>query len=511
MNLSNRVKCILMVLLSILNIILRFQVVPREIGDDSFIMHMMANSLTEFGYARWILDPLSYFGLYPASYTSSAQFLLSGITQSTGIAMNQTILIYCSFIGIFSMLTAYLMAGELFNDDVFKFLVAFGISTSPLVVSYTTWSIPTRPLLIVFVPFTVYLLLKSRNSIKCSSLIIPLVFFLFATHHLFFFLLPVFFVYFILVFHMKLKRFVKFPRISPKAEFILVLMGFFLFFLVPFGAGKFLEKSRYAPIYIDYIRQTGLLIVFGVGGFSYLVAKQKKSFGEWLLLFSLMILTMFIYNDTYMKDFLPIFLIPVAGLGLLNITKSSVQRKNIPLLVLTVVMIVSISFTAYYQFLREYPVNIDSRYIEDSTYRTGTWMKEYSNGSAISNNDLYGRRICAASDTVHFLTTSSILDTTYNFTSINISDFKRYPISSEEFWFSGYNGPDVGAKQWEAVNMLQESPSYNNILYVVEDTRGEGNILWNHQAEKSKILQTAHDSGNLAYDSGRGKIWRLID
>src|SRR5574341_372749 len=116
MKLSTKVKFSLIALFIVLNIVLRFQAEPREIGADSFEMHIMVNSLNEFGYARWFLDTLSIFGLYPASYTSTMQFLLSGISQSTGIEMESTIFIYAIFIGLLSMFTAYLMAGEIIDD-----------------------------------------------------------------------------------------------------------------------------------------------------------------------------------------------------------------------------------------------------------------------------------------------------------------------------------------------------------------------------------------------------------
>ena len=131
MKLSKKSKIELFSLLIILNVILRFQVVPNEIFPDSFVMHIMVNSLNEFGYAKWFLHPLSVIGLYPASYSSSMQFLLSGISQTTGLEMRWVIFLYCVFIGLLSMFAAYLMAGAIMNDDLFKFLVAFAFSTSP--------------------------------------------------------------------------------------------------------------------------------------------------------------------------------------------------------------------------------------------------------------------------------------------------------------------------------------------------------------------------------------------
>src|SRR3972149_9511633 len=117
MKFSNRTNLSLFILLIILNIILRFQVVSNEIGVDSFLVHMMANSISEFGYAKWILHPSSFFGMYAYSEVSAVPFFLSGIFQSTGIEMRWMIFLYNIILGILSMLTVYLLAGVLTNDD----------------------------------------------------------------------------------------------------------------------------------------------------------------------------------------------------------------------------------------------------------------------------------------------------------------------------------------------------------------------------------------------------------
>ena len=215
---SRRTKFMLIGLLAMLNIILRFQVVQNEIGWDSFVMHIMANSLTEYGYARWWLHPLSVFGLYPASYTSTLHFLLSGIEQTTGLEMRWVIFLYCVFFGLVSMFTAYLMAGEIIDDDLFKFLVAFGFSTSPAVVGYTTWTIAARNLLVVLAPLLVYLLLKCRTSIRYVPLTVLFAIFLFATHHLFYFLIPAFFSVVILALAVKLRKLSLIKNLSFKKK-----------------------------------------------------------------------------------------------------------------------------------------------------------------------------------------------------------------------------------------------------------------------------------------------------
>ena len=79
MKFTKRVQIGLFVGLIALNIILRIPTVPHEIGFDSFDIHILANSISAFGEARWWVHPLSVVGFFPLSYASSVPFILSGI------------------------------------------------------------------------------------------------------------------------------------------------------------------------------------------------------------------------------------------------------------------------------------------------------------------------------------------------------------------------------------------------------------------------------------------------
>jgi len=508
---SSRTKIILICSLIILNIVLRFQVVSHEIGADSFLMHVMTNSLNEYGYAKWFLHPLSIFGLYPASYTSAMQFLLSGLSQCTGMEFRWVLFLYCVSIGLLSMFTAYLMAGAIMDNDLFKFLVAVGFSTSPAVVGYTTWTIPTRALLVVLAPLLVYLLLKCHRSVKYVPLTLLLSLFLFATHHLFYFLIPAFFAFFILSICFKLKNHINMGFPVRLAPFVSVT-GFLVMFSIPFFTRRFIEVSRYSSIDISYVRYMGVLIIFAVGGLAYLLFKQNKGFGEWFLLLTLIFLTTFIYQQTYMKWFLPVFIVPLAGIGLINVIGTSEKKKYV-LWGVTIFLLLVVSFSAYYQFVRFLPESgsnpINARYVEDSTYKTGRWIKSNTDGAAISNDALFGTRIFAAAETTHFFTTSTMADVSYSFIDIDISEFERYPVTEEAFWFSGYKGPDIGEVTWGLINHLREPSSHFNITYVVENKKGEGNIIWGHGIYPSKLLQLAYNEKDSTYDNGNICIWNL--
>ena len=558
MKFSNKTKLKLFTLLILLNVLLRFQAVSNETGVDSFLVHMMVNSISEFGCAKWVLHPNSFLGMYAYSEVSAVPFFLSGICQTTGIEMRWVIFLYCTFLGILSMFTAYLMAGAIIDDDLFKFLAAFIFSTSPAMLGYSTWTIPARGLFVALAPLLVYMLLGCRGYIRYVPLVVLFTVFLYATHHLVYFFLPVFVAFFIILIFFKLREYIKFLKIpskfvpvtgvsghtpiginnqiAAKVKYKLVvafediaklrknenvvklksklyplipIAGFAAMFSIPFVGHKFIETSVYDPIYESYVRYVGLLIIFMVGGLAYIIFKHNKHFNEWVLLLSVIFLTALIYEQTYMKWFLPLFAVPFICIGLVNILRS--ERKRYALPIVSIVLLLSLTFSGYYQFLHFSPTRgINERYIEDSTYIAGRWMKEHVIGSAVSNDKSFGIRIAAASETVHHLVTYRLLAQTYGFIPADLSLFKWYPITSEEFWFDvGDPGGAIGEHTWDGINLMSLNNQDFNITYFAENVRAGGNVIWHHGRYPSKFLQRAYKEESCVYDCGRVRVWNF--
>jgi len=148
-NISKRSWILLWICLILLNVIMRIPLTPHEIGHDSFLIHFVADSISTYGHAKWWIHPLSIVGLYPFSMASALPFYLSGISQVLPLAMEQAIWVALLSIGIFSSFTAYLMAGAIKDDKIFKFITALAYSTSMGILVQTTWSASGRGLFLV--------------------------------------------------------------------------------------------------------------------------------------------------------------------------------------------------------------------------------------------------------------------------------------------------------------------------------------------------------------------------
>lgn len=505
MEISKRLIALFFGLLILFNILLRFQIELFEIGVDSFFVHVLVNSLSEFGYAKWYLNPLSLAGLYPYSYSSSVPFLLSGVSQTTNISMQYVIFIYCQILGFLSILTGYLLASKVTDNELIRIISSLFFSISLAIVGYSTLTIPTRGLLIVLAPLIFYFLVNIYEVNKKSFYILFFLLssFLFVTHHLFYFLIPLFlaFVFLKLMVKFRLCRF-----ISETNRSFLILIGFMLMFAIPFITGKFLESSRYAPLFTSYLRYVGIPLFYSIGGIVYLTFKSNKKYSEYLLTLTMVFLTIFIYKLTYMKMFIPVFLIPFAGYGFNNFINSIKNKKKLASLVVFSLLITT-SFVSYYQFLHEYDSDLN-RNLEMSSYMAGNWMKEYAVGNAISNNDFLGMRIFSVAETTHFIVLSSVSDQIYGFIEPNVTEFERYPLHSEDFWYSGYSGPDPGNDLWADLHRLRISPDEYNLTYIVEDTSSFSNVVWNHSPFPSELVKLAHDESGCVFDNGRIQMWK---
>jgi hypothetical protein len=532
MKLSKKAKIKLFILLILLNFILRYSIAHHEIFNDSFEMHMLANSLSEFGEARWWVHPLSIIGMYPNSYASAISFILSGISQCTGLELELVIFLYGLVFGLLSMFAGYIVAGEIYGDDFFKFLVAFGFSTSQGILTYSTWTAHARSPFIILLPLFLYALLRSRNHhLRFGLMTVSLLLLLLATHHMVFYLIPVFAACFLVTLVYKLKEHINIIKeIIKKTEKLMplfIISAFCLMVAYPFITHKFLiVGSRWYNLAVmlnEYPRYIGIFIFLAIGGFAYLVFKPNKRYEEWSLLTMVLFLTIFIFQTMYLKWFIIIFAILLAGVGFMNLNKLYERKKKYaPLIV--VILLLSVTFSGYFQFLhyQHNPGSTIERYMEDSTYTTGLWIKENMDGTGICNDRWIGWRIGATSG-FPLLTGSSSNDQAYGFVDVSEFELVKRAITEEEFWMSSPYKRVAGSPSdgcWQVI-MNTEYDSHRaselihrfNITHLIENTRTQGR--WSsHRGGgfgQSAFLHSIHEYGekDCIYDSGNTNILEL--
>jgi len=504
-----------------LTIILRYPATPHEIGWDTFSIHALANSISEFGWARWWVHPLSIGGFYPGSYASSVPFLVSGISQCTGIDTEWTIWLFCTLIGIFTVFFAYILAGAIKDNDLFKFLVAFGYSVAPGLLALTTWGLSSRGLFIVLLPLFIYLLLKTHNSLKYLPFAIILFMVLALTHHLFYFTILSLLSYIVVVIFYKLKGHIKIK--IPDFASSTFLFGIFIIILsIPFFTRIFISETGtryywYTLTLGTHVRMVGILLLFAISGFIYILLKHDKTFVEWFLLLFLIFLTPFIPILRYTKYFDIILATLFVGIGLENVAKVYNRRAKYVFTIIVIVMLLSVSFSGFYQ---HYHTNIvgrptyNERYMEESTYVGALWIKNNIDKDKVmvDNNGydlLIGRRIFAISE-VLTLTGDSVTDLTYgltNITEINIT--KNSPLTKEFYMDNPY----------VRTPMTPYTGFYRSMLNSVEFDSRWGKliiskfnlsvVIENEDIGDNVFTRSVHREKNNVYANGKISLWLL--
>lgn len=500
---SKKTQAILISLLLLLNLIIRIPSVPHEKGYDSFFIHALSNSISINGSADWWVNWLSVFGLYPYSYASAVPFSLSGIAQITGLEMEMSILLFCTVLGLFGIFTSYLFAGEIYNSFLFRLIVAVFFSLAPGVMIYTTWEISARGLFIVMFPFFTYLLLKDDNLLIRKLILLMICFaLLFASHHYAYLLIPVFGLYIFL------NIIGRFPLNKVKETNLSFLFIFFLFLLIfiPFYNRSFIDSgSRYSWIFdalLTNIRYVGPSLVLAVGGFIYLVFKEKN-FNEYMFLAVLVLFSPTIYSHTYGPFFLVfffVFLVSISFKNLLNM--ATINNKKFILIFIILIIFASVAFSSYYNHNRT-GSSESFWYMSDGTYVAGMWGKEH-----IPDNS---RGLDVAFETSRYFAVSEGHPITpiigagslsYHLIDENYIQFTKNSPFSKSYYFDGPFAVKAGTTYYGKIEWLKQTAKRPSDLsgykYFVED-----------KFYYKKVTGVVKLESNKIYDGPRIALWSI--
>ncbi len=140
------------------------QGIQSETGVDALNYHRMASAIVQYGLAPWVVNPLSYVGIYPGSDSSGVPFLaaifslLSGTTISvTVLCYDVTLLLILGF-GLFMLIRQLTGRSDLALAAVLMGCLAYGFATTLL------WSLDERSFNVALAPVVLYLGLPTLHE-----------------------------------------------------------------------------------------------------------------------------------------------------------------------------------------------------------------------------------------------------------------------------------------------------------------------------------------------------------
>lgn len=422
---------IILLLLILLNIAVRIPVTPHGVGNDSFFIHWMAQSIIEEGTALWLVHPASVFGLYPYSYPSFIPFLLATFSNIMGLSIESIILMTSISFGVIGVLFAYMLGKEFSGNELVAYLTAFCFSLSPIFIDFTSWTASTRALFVLLLPLILFLVLRYERTKDNRFLFLTLLFLLVeaSVHRMFLlivlFLIPAY-IFTKLFFRFREKRAV---QIIDKKLCWLILIVFFVFFLLQFSNFDFFRANQYTyrtgffftagsvedwmhgtlnkPILflnmcIDYVSNSSILFFFLPITLVLWLSKIKKreyKFEELFFVMSLLLGSFFLMNGYYVAMFyLPIFSL-LSGIGMVK-SIDFLKNKKVGNYLFVSILIISLIFSCF--MIYHWRSNIAEEqkvWMEDNTFHAAKFIEQNSilGDSVMTSNALLRRRIIANS------------------------------------------------------------------------------------------------------------------
>ncbi|RXA20927.1 hypothetical protein EQO05_04240 [Methanosarcina sp. MSH10X1] len=516
-NSNHQKRVLLCLLLIVLNVVIRIPSAPHEIGGDTYQLHTIANSITQFGEPRWWINWLSVIGMYTYSYASAVPFCLSGISQLTGIDMEITIYLYALFTGLLSAGTAYIMASTFYNEFTFKYLVSLFYSISAGVLAFTSWNASARGLFLVLFPLFIFILLKKFSSPwKKLCLIVLLFAFLRATHNFCYFTAPLILVYISIELLGKGNSSFKNSNLYKYQNYLYLLLTCF-FFIIPFFTKLFIVGSKYKAV-IDLVitttRYLGPIVIFVIPGFVYLCLKSSKTKYENFILISTLFFIPMFYNEIYGKFItLPILVFYVAiAVKNMTINRNIVINKKMALNILLVLLICSLTmFSSFYSHFRT-GSSENSFTMSEYTNAAGVWSRYYTNeNSHVYTTNAEVTRMAAVSNGHIIVPLLPIVSLIYGYVSLEDVENTSIEVSpwSKDYYFDGAYSQKSGTLVWGHYNWNSEFGINDgrvksminkyNIKYVVEDKA----------YSPTKLTSSLNDEKDLIFSNGRVNIWNL--
>ncbi len=422
MKFSRRVNFLLISFLFALNVAIRYPIVQHEIGVDSFVIHILGNSITQNHYAPWILHPLSYIGLYPLSYPSAYPFLAAGVSTSCGVDVEHSILAISIVLGLIGVFSTYFLAREIKNDDLFCFVVALAFTFSPIFIKMTFWTASTRNLFMSLAPACILFLLKTRGfAVNRMNVLFIITLLTVGTSHR----LGVFMIFILIAYLTSVLLFAFYKQLVPifaksrKMQLSSRVLGpsiivaiFIALLGMLFSGNNPLQGAQGLIIYeetrlfsgssppilminlfVSLIGRIGIMLVFGLIGSLYLIWKKNKGLYDVFLIVSLIFLFPTIGMRTYSSYFFLVFFSLLAGFSFSHIYKLIKKRKVIVLTLLVASLIASVGFVDF--MFDTWGVEEDS--MSETTYDAALYMKYMTDNTFITNDGLLAARVGAIS------------------------------------------------------------------------------------------------------------------
>lgn len=399
------------VLLIVLNVVLRFPITPHEIGDDSFYIHDLADSIIDSGSIKWAIHPLSYFGLYALSYPAGGPTIFAEVPIISGIDISWSIYIASLLFALFGIFSMYLLAAEFTGRSDLGLLAAFLFSVSPLSLKYTLWTSSTRGVFLMVLPLFIWCFLRyaKTKALRYLTLIVMTLALLASLHKMF--LLAVLIVLgYIIAYYLP----GSIKRIKTRYLGCALIIVYILLFTLPF----ILIQNEWTTLYLSHYlslgggcfshilsaivtmgARLGFLLPLSVLGLVALGFKSEKQIEDWFLIGTTTLFAPLLFYEEYIYMFQSPLLVLLSLSGLLagiEFFRKILHTRSTKMVLICILIlcVVFASFTLYIRYTNEYESG-HGNYLYGSTYALAQYIQTNPDSVELIGNSVATRQISA--------------------------------------------------------------------------------------------------------------------
>jgi hypothetical protein len=159
-----KVAYLALIFVILVSILVRYPRFPHEFAGDTLELHYYSDALRNDGTATWVMSPLSWFGLYPVSYSMGVPILGAQVGELAGIPSEDALALCGVMIGILSVLGFAMIAYRLTGNIGVALVAGAAIATSGFNGPQTIAGLSGRPVIQALFPFALWALVPAKGS-----------------------------------------------------------------------------------------------------------------------------------------------------------------------------------------------------------------------------------------------------------------------------------------------------------------------------------------------------------
>ena len=533
-----RLTYLLLATVGLAAIVLRYPQGQHETGNDSFVFHGLATHLLTDGRLTFVLNPLSYLGLYPLSYPTGSIFLTGNLSAVSGAPLEGCIFLADLLISIVGMLTMFLLARGIVRNVPLAVLSSAIFVMAPSFLVASMWEVPTRITFTALMPLFLWALLRSaRASGFLNYGILVLVLLTMMSFHrlavLMALVLCAFIITMVLVVCLRIAR-IRLPSLLLRARVrkLFPLTGLFafsvVFTLTLIGLGVLSEYSQgeiasgtsvqvqALNLGISLTRSAGLLLPFILVGIVSLGRRRNKTFVEPFFLVMTLVFVPTLILRQYTGYYTIAITSPIIAFGVLSVARRFFHTPRARATFLTLALVFAIVGG---EFVADYSARLNPP-LDSTTYVTALHLREYRESTCITNDGLTGSRLSAISGMPYLpiggSTTAFQGPEILVFGFISAGHLQIHPVPITQLTLesdSTFTLDDVQAEaDWAAILSSDLSPgssaySAYAIRYVCELRSLGAQFTAYGNTYSSPFLSQVHDSRYKVFEGDRESVW----